>query len=109
MGENKDIDLIQDTFGLTNTEFARLFGINRQALDYWRSHGVPGNRIEKVATVAALAELLQHHLKPQRIAAVVRRHTKEQEGENMLELITKDEHRKLLEDTRQLFDWGSLS
>src|ERR1035437_9950239 len=104
--ENKDLEMVQRTFALSNTELAEIFSINRQALDYWHEHGVPSNRKVKLATVAALAEVLSHKLKKERIAAVVRRHADAHEGKSMLQLISEDQEARLLKETRAIFDWS---
>jgi len=58
---------------LKQSDAARLFGVTRQAISKWLSQGVPAERADGVALLAAATDLLVHHLKRERIPAVVRR------------------------------------
>src|SRR3954447_25413383 len=101
------LDEIQDAFELSNVELGRLFGVSRQAVGEWRRRGVPGSRKEKAATVAAVADLLSHRLKPERIPGIARRPAKAYGGRTILEMIESDRHRQLLEQVRASFDLAS--
>jgi len=101
------LDEIQQAFELSNVELGRLFGVSRQAVGEWRLRGVPGSRQEKAATVAAIADLLVHSLKPQRIPGVARRPAPAYGGLTMLEMIARGRHRELLDLVRGSFDWAS--
>jgi hypothetical protein len=103
------LDEIQAAFGLTKTELGRLFGVSRQAVDQWRARGVPGNRQEKAATVAATADLLSHQMKAGRLPGVARRPARAYGGLTMLEMIERDRHRELLERVRAAFDWATAA
>jgi hypothetical protein len=103
------LDRIEDAFELSNTRLAALFGVRRQALDGWRERGVPGARLEKATTVAEIADLLSHRLKPERVPGVARRSAASYGGLTMLEMISRDRHRELLESVRQTFDWSSVA
>src|SRR5436309_982050 len=89
------LDEIEEVFALSNSAMGRLFGVSRQAIGQWRARGVPGSRQEKVATVAAVADLLLHSLKPERIAGAARRPAAAYGGVTMLEMIRRDRHRAL--------------
>lgn len=97
---------IEEAFELNTTELARLFGVSRQAFDQWRERGVPGARQTKVATVAEIADLLAHRLKPERIPGAARRPAAAYGGLTMLEMIERDRHQELLEQIRRSFDWS---
>ena len=101
------LDEIQAAFGLTNTELGRLFGVSRQAVDQWRARGVPGNRQEKAAAIAATADLLSHQLKAERLPGIARRPA--YAGLTMLQMIERDRHLDLLERVRVVFDWASAA
>ena len=49
-------------FELSKSELGRLFGVTRQAIDGWRVGGVPADRQEKLASMLALADLLERKL-----------------------------------------------
>jgi hypothetical protein len=101
------LDPIAQTFELNETELGRLFGVSRQAVGQWRERSVPSNRMAKVATVAAIGDLLGHQLKPERIPGVARRPAGAYGGLSMLEMIERDREDELLTLIRRSFDWSS--
>jgi hypothetical protein len=96
-------------FALSKSELARLFGVSRQAVDGWLAHGVPAERQEKVATLLALADLLERKLKAGRIPGVARRPAEAYRGRTMLELIAEDRQRELLGLVRDSFAWSQAA
>jgi hypothetical protein len=97
---------LMDSFGLTKTELAGLFGVRRQAIDGWLAHGVPAERQEKLVALLDIAHLLERKLKAERLPGVARRAAEAYGGETMLDLIAADRHRELLESVRASFDWA---
>ena len=97
---------VADTFGLSETELARLFGVRRQAIGQWRERGIPSARQAKAATIAATAELLSRQLKAERIPGIVRKPAKAYGGLSILEMIERDRHAELQEIVRRSFDWA---
>ena len=98
---------IEEPLGLSKTELGRLFGVSRQAVDGWHRTGIPPARQPKAATIAAVADLLSHRLKSERIPGVVRRPARAYGGLSALEMIERDRHDELLELVRRSFDWAS--
>jgi hypothetical protein len=103
------LDEIQAAFGLSKSELGTLFGVSRQAVDQWRARGVPGGRQDKAATIAAIADLLSHQLKSERVPGIARRPASGYGGLTMLEMIERDHHRELLERVRDAFDWSAAA
>jgi hypothetical protein len=101
------LDPIAETFELSETELGRLFGVSRQAVGQWRERGVPTTRMTMVTTVAAIADLLGHQLKPERIPGVARRPADAYGGLSMLEMIERGREDELLRMVRRTFDWAS--
>jgi DNA-binding XRE family transcriptional regulator len=101
------LDPIADRFELSETELGRLFGVSRQAVGQWRERGIPSNRMAKVTTVAAIADLLGHQLKPERVPGVARRPADAYGGLSMLDLIERNREDELLTLIRRSFDWAS--
>ncbi len=101
------LDEIQAAFGLTKTELGRLFGVSRQAVDQWRARGVPSNRQQKTAAIAATADLLSHQLRAERLPGIARRPAPAYAGLTMLQMIERDRHLELLEQVRTAFDWAA--
>lgn len=91
---------------LSQSEAARLFGVSRQALSKWMQHGVPNDRAEHVADVAAATDLLLHHLKRDRIPAVVRRAAPALHDRSLLDLFALGETAEVLAACRRMFDFG---
>ncbi len=103
------LDEVQETFALSETELAELFGVRRQAIGQWRRRGIPAARQEKAAAVASVADLLRHRLKPERIPGIARRPAPAYSGRTMLEMIRDDRHLELLMEVRRSFDWAATA
>lgn len=98
---------IRGTFDLNRTEAAVLFGVRRQALEGWERSGIPSERQTKLATIGAIADLLEARLKADRIAATVRRPAPAYGNRSILEAIAADDEARVLEELRAGFDWAS--
>ena len=103
------LDPVAETLELSETELGRLFGVSRQAVGQWRERGVPSSRKAKVATVAAIRDLLGHRLKPERIPGIARRPADAYGGLSMLEMIERDREDELLTLVRRSFDWAAAA
>ena len=101
------LDPVAETFELSETELGRLFGVSRQAVGQWRERGLPSNRMAKLATVAAICDLLHHQLKPERVPGIARRPAPAYGGLSMLEMIERDRQDQLQSKVRQSFDWAA--
>ena len=100
---------MRDTFGLSKTELAKLFGVSRQAAAGWLDEGPPAGREAKAACLAAIADILARRLKPARIPGIVRTPAPVYEGRSMLELIAVDRHEWLLSSVRDSFDYATTA
>jgi len=94
-------------WGLSGAEAAGVFGVSRQALSKWLANGIPAERLEVVATMAAATDLLVHHLKRDRIPATVRRKAERLDGHSLLDLFAARRSREALAACRAMFDWQS--
>jgi DNA-binding transcriptional regulator YdaS (Cro superfamily) len=90
---------------LNQSQAARLFGVSRQALNKWLGQGVPGERAEAVANLAAATDLLVHHLKRDRIPAVVRRAMPSLGDQSLLDLWATGETSSMLQACRDMFSF----
>lgn len=104
----KSLERTLEVWDLNQTEAAQLFGVSRQALNKWLAQGVPAERADSVADLAAATDLLVRHLKRDRISAVVRRAIPAMNGRTMVELVKAGETRLLLAMCREMFDFGSV-
>ena len=92
-----------ETWGLSQAEAARLFGVSRQAIGKWRRRGVPPERAGAVADLAAATDLLVRHLKRDRIPAVVRRPIPALGGVSLVELLGRGDTGAVLAACRDMF------
>jgi hypothetical protein len=108
MGGN-ELSRLMNSFQLSKTDLAELFGVRRQAIDGWLRKSVPAERQEKLQALIALADLLERKLKPGRLPGVARTSADAYGGLTMLEMIEQDRHRELLALVRQSFDWSTAA
>ena len=104
-----ELSRLMNSFQLSKTDLAELFGVSRQAIDGWLRKGVPAERQEKLHALAAIADLLERKLKPGRLPGVARTPADAYGGLTMLEMIEQDRHRELLGRVRQSFDWSTAA
>ena len=94
---------ILTVWDLNQSRAARLFGVSRQALSKWIEHGVPAERAEAIADLAAATDLLVRYLKRDRIPAVVRRPIAALKDRSLLDLMEAGGTRMLLQACRDMF------
>lgn len=97
-----------ETWGLSQAEAARLFGVSRQAIGKWRRRGVPPDRAGAVADLAAATDLLVHHLKRDRIPAIVRRPIPVLDGASLVDLLGRGDTRAVLAACRDMFRFDRI-
>lgn len=101
-----DLERTKEVFDLSLTQLGELFGVSRQAVSQWLEVGVPEDRLEKVATVGSIADLLEYRLRTERIPGVVRREASAYGGISALEMIRQDRHDELLASVKSSFEWS---
>jgi transposase-like protein len=89
---------------LSASEAARAFGVSRQALSKWRRDGMPADRAPVLADLSAATDILERRLKPERIAAVVRRTAPVLEGASLYDLALAGRHADVLQAVTAMFD-----
>jgi len=94
---------VLQVWGLSQSAAGRLFGVSRQAVSKWLAAGVPEERVESVADLAAATDLLVRYLKRDRIPAVVRRQAAALGGRSLLELVEAGQTRQVLAACRDMF------
>lgn len=94
------------TWQLNRSDAAGLFGVSRQAVSKWFEHGIPAERAAAVADLAAATDLLVHHLKRDRIPAVVRRKAASLGGRSLLDLVEAGAYDRVLRACRAMFEFG---
>ena len=108
-GSDNPLTRLMRLFKLSKSELGRLFGVSRQAVDGWLANGVPADREEKLATLLALADLLERKLKADRIPGIARRPADAYGGKTMLALIAENRQRELLGLVRESFAWSQAA
>jgi hypothetical protein len=91
-------------WNLSAAQGAQLFGISRQAFAKWQKAGPPAERAEAVAALAAATDILDHHLKRERIPAVVRRKAAQLAGKSLLDLALAREYERVRSVVETMFD-----
>lgn len=102
----QSLERILDVWGLSQADAARLFGVSRQAIGKWLAQGVPTDRTVAIADLSAATDVLVHHLKRDRIAAVVRRSAPALKGRSLLDLVGEGRSAEALLACRRMFDFG---
>lgn len=100
------LERVLTVWGLNQSDAARIFGVSRQAISKWLAQGVPAERAEAVADIAAATDLLMHHLKRDRIPAVVRRRAAALGNRSLLAMLERQSFREVLEACRDMFAFG---
>jgi hypothetical protein len=103
------LERLQEALGLSNAELGDLFGVSRQAIDQWKTRGIPPDRRAKVGDLLGAIDLLARKLKPGRLALVARRPATAFGGRSLLELAAADEHAELREGVERAFDWSTTA
>jgi hypothetical protein len=102
------LERLTTLWGLSGAEAGRAFGVSRQAFSRWLRDGVPAGRTPAVADLAAATDLLDRHVKRERIPAVVRRKADVLGGRSLYDMACEGRRRELLEAVRAMFDLRRL-
>jgi hypothetical protein len=101
---SRPLERLLTLWSLSAAQGAQLFGISRQAFMKWLKAGPPAERAEAIAALAVATDLLDHHLKRERIAAVVRRKAPQLSGKSLLDLASAGEYTKVRSAVEMMFD-----
>jgi hypothetical protein len=101
---SRPLERLLALWNLSAAQGAQLFGISRQAFMKWLKAGPPAERAEAVAALAAATELLDRHLKRERIPAVVRRKAPQLADKSLLDLARAGEYARVRSAVETMFD-----
>ena len=104
----KPINVIQETFGLSDGELGALFNVSRQAAQQWKMRSVPPNRAADVARVADLAQLLKRRLRAERLPQIVRTAGRGLQGRTVLQMIAQHGVEPIYEYLERLYSYSGL-
>lgn len=102
--QKSPLDRLVTLWNLSGAEAGQLFGISRQAFGKWQESGPPADRAVAVAALADATDLLERHLKRERIAVVVRRPSAIAGNKSLIDLATAGKYEKVLDAVRTMFD-----
>ncbi len=106
--QDEPIVVIERELGLDRTETGRLFGVSRQAVDQWMDSGIPNTRLEHVAAVLKVTEIMSPKLKPGRLKLAARRAAPGLGGKSLLEAMSTDPL-TTAEQVENVFDWSGTA
>lgn len=89
---------------LSNAAAARIFGVSRQAFSKWLVKGPPAERADDVASVANVTDILDRHVKRERIPAVVRRRAEMLDGRSVIEALEAGEYSEVARAVESMLD-----
>lgn len=105
--DRETLDAIRSIFGLSESEIANLFNVQRQSIVRWRKKGIPDARQSSVAKILQVARLLHHELRSERIAEIVRTQDSWLEHGTILETLRHDDVDTVSKYLRRLFSYSS--
>lgn len=100
----KPLERLLELWRLSGSEAARFFGVSRQAFSLWLAGEPPASRSGAIADLAIATDLLDRHLKRERIPAVVRREAPVLEGRSLYDMATDGLHREVRDAVERMFD-----
>lgn len=103
-----ELSHILTTWDMSQSQFGVLMGVSRQAIGKWQEQ-LPADRAVAIADLAAATDLLERYLKPERIAAVVRRCASALDDRSLIDLIGEGRTDDVLEACRTMFDPSAMA
>ncbi len=100
------IDEIRQIFGLTETAFARLFRVSRQAVEKWRRHGVPAGRSADLDRTLEIARVFKERLVETRIPQIVRTPAAGLEQRTVLEVLEAEGAEPIYRYLHELYSYA---
>lgn len=98
------LDRLITLWGLSAAEAAGIFGVSRQAFAKWQRSAPPAERSVAIAALADATDLMERHLKRERIPAVVRRPAQAMGGKSLLDLAREGKYAEVLAAVQAMFD-----
>ena len=100
------IDEIRQIFGLSETAFARLFGVSRQAVEKWRCQGLPSGRTADLDRLLEIARVFRERLIESRIPQIVRTPAAGLGDRSVLEVLQADGVEAIYRYLHQLYAYA---
>jgi len=104
MVRTRPLERLVTLWGLSGAQAARFFGVSRQAFSLWLDGEPPGARAEAITDLATATDLLDRHVKRERIPAVVRRAAPALGGRSLVDLARSGRHAEVRQAVERMFD-----
>ncbi|HET8971445.1 MAG TPA: hypothetical protein VFN19_10320 [Candidatus Nanopelagicales bacterium] len=105
VGEEPELERVMAGWAVSAASVARMFGVSRQAVAKWRAAGqVPADRALTLGDLAAATDVLERYVRPERIAAVVRRPAELLGGGTLLALAESGDSAEVRRQVAAMFD-----
>lgn len=102
------VQWVFESWGISQSEAGRLFGVSRQAVSRWVANGAPETQVPAFADLAAATDILTHYVKLDRIPAVVRRPAEAFDGQSLLEMLAEGRTVEIVKACRAMFQFVDL-
>lgn len=104
----RPLERVMTLWDLSNAAAARLFGVSRQAFSKWLVKGPPADRMDDLARVEAITDLLDRYVKRERISAVVRRPASTLDGRSIVDTLEQGDYQAAADAVAAMFDLRRL-
>jgi hypothetical protein len=98
------LERLMATWELSASATARVFGVSRQAVAKWRITSVPADRLVVLADLSAATDVLERHVRRDRIPAVVRRPAPFLGGVSLLQMAETGQSVEVRRRVTEMFD-----
>ncbi len=102
------LEVVGERWGLSKAALARMFGVSRQAFSKWLADKPAAKRAHDIAALETAHEILERFVRPDRIAAVVRRPADHLGGRSLLDIANSEGPSAVLDAVRPMFDLRSV-
>jgi len=100
----RPLERLLELWGLSASEAAKFFKVSRQAFSLWLAGKPPASRTDAITDLAAATDLLDRHVKRERIPAVVRRKAAVLGNQSLVDLALDGRYREVRDAVRRMFD-----
>jgi hypothetical protein len=98
------LDRLMRLWGFSEGEAARVFGVDRQIFMAWLRTGVPSDRATAVADMAAATDVLDRHVRMDRIPGVVRTPAPLLGGQSLYDMACEGRHPEVRAAVTEMFN-----
>ncbi len=97
-----------ETWGISQSEAGRIFGVSRQAVARWLVDGIPSTQVSTFADLSVATDILTHYVKRDRLPAVVRRPAGALQGKSLLDMLGEGRSPDIVHACRAMFQFADI-